>query len=106
MGACSFSNRVPKYGRTAAEAFRDTVADARYEYGHGGYTGTIAEKSGFRMITPATLTQKPDDFIESLLQSAFGERHIPGWNPFEDKWGDAGCLDDGDDWIFFGLASH
>jgi len=32
-------------GKTAQEAFDAAVAQARHEYGHGGYTGTIAEKS-------------------------------------------------------------
>jgi hypothetical protein len=39
-------------GRTADDAFRTAVSQAQWEYGHGGYTGTIAEKAsdGFVMI--------------------------------------------------------
>jgi hypothetical protein len=37
-------------GRTAGEAFSRAQDDARYEYGHGGYTGTIAEKDGYVLI--------------------------------------------------------
>lgn len=104
MGACDFANRCPKNGRTAKEAFSDAVDDARYYHGHGGYTGTIAEKRGFRMVTPKP-GETPSECHDRLLRAVCGEERTPGWNPFEDKWGDAGCLDDGDDWIFFGLAS-
>lgn len=31
-------------GKTFDEAFRAAVKQAQWEYGHGGYTGTIAEK--------------------------------------------------------------
>lgn len=48
MGACDFETR--SRGKTARDAFRVAVEDAQYESGHGGYTGTIAEKSGFVMI--------------------------------------------------------
>lgn len=48
MGSTSFSNTVE--GRTADEAFRKAVDHARHEHGHGGYTGTIAEKSDFVMV--------------------------------------------------------
>lgn len=45
MGATDFQTYA--YGKTAQEAFRAAQEHARYEYGHGGYTGTIAEKRGF-----------------------------------------------------------
>lgn len=45
MGATNFE--VIATGKTAREAFLSAVDDARYWNGHGGYTGTIAEKSGF-----------------------------------------------------------
>lgn len=48
MGACGFAN-VGK-GRSAEEVFRLLVDDAAHEHGHGGYTGTIAEKSDFRNV--------------------------------------------------------
>lgn len=48
MGACDFS--VIIHARTAEEAFDIAVQEAQYEHGHGGYTGTIAEKSDFVMI--------------------------------------------------------
>lgn len=37
-------------GKTSAEAYNTAVQEARYEAGSGGYTGTIAESRGHRMI--------------------------------------------------------
>lgn len=45
MGATNFE--VIATGKTAREAFLSAVDEARYWNGHGGYTGTIAEKPGF-----------------------------------------------------------
>ena len=45
MGATNFETIAT--GKTAREAFLNAVNDAYYWSGHGGYTGTIAEKPGF-----------------------------------------------------------
>ena len=50
MGATNFT--VTARGKTASEAFDYATENARYENGHGGYTGTIAEKRSFVMVTP------------------------------------------------------
>ena len=42
MGADTFTTSAK--GRTAEEAFRAAREDACHWHGHGGYTGTIAEK--------------------------------------------------------------
>lgn len=47
MGAEDFI--VSAKGKTAEKAFAAAQEEARYESGHGGYTGTIAEVSSFRM---------------------------------------------------------
>lgn len=44
MGATNFYTEAN--GATLSEAFQTAVDNAHYEYGHRGYTGTIAEKSG------------------------------------------------------------
>jgi hypothetical protein len=44
MGANGFDTIA--LGKTADEAFVNAVKDAQWEFGHGGYTGTIAEKHG------------------------------------------------------------
>ena len=45
MGASEFINVAE--GKTADEAFKKLVAQAQWEHGHGGYSGTIAEKQSF-----------------------------------------------------------
>ena len=98
MGACTF--RTISDGRTAKEAFVEAVREAQYEYGHGGYTGTIAEKSDFVMVA----TKEQDDaaahaYADSLLE--MGDPRI------SDKWGPAGCIPlAGEQWLFFGWASE
>lgn len=102
MGATDFYKY--QWGKTAQEAFDAARAAARWEYGHGGYTGTIAEKGEFAMIA------KPDDaepltFARSLIDA--DDRRVC------DKWGPAGCIDLGTDgahpgmrnYLFFGIAS-
>ena len=42
MGASEYMNIAQ--GKTAKEAFDKLVAQAQWEHGHGGYSGTIAEK--------------------------------------------------------------
>lgn len=97
MGADTFFT-VAK-GQTVAAAFTAAQQDARYEHGHGGYSGTIAEKRIFVMIQPAKLPRK----------EAFelAEKLIDDEDPrVADKWGPAGVIpiDDGS-FLFFGLAS-
>ncbi len=48
MGACDF--QTVAWGRTPEEAFRTAVDAAAWEYGHGGYSGTIAEKHAFNLF--------------------------------------------------------
>ncbi|ELZ01388.1 hypothetical protein [Natrialba aegyptia] len=48
MGAVSFEALA--FGKTADDAFRNAVEDAKHMHGHGGYTGTIVEKSSFEVI--------------------------------------------------------
>jgi hypothetical protein len=48
MGACEFA--IDNIGKTVAEAFDQPVESARFNYGHAGYTGTMAEKDGFVLI--------------------------------------------------------
>jgi len=60
MGACSFETTAT--GPTAEDAFRRATESAAWEYGHGGYTGTIAEKGAF------VLTTLPDGYtVETFI---------------------------------------
>lgn len=106
MGACEFSTTAK--GKTAKEAFRNAVEDARHEHGHGGYSGTIAEKHDFTMIAPPVtraecvsdmdFENKAQEFADSLLSN---DDHRVA-----DKWGPAGCIQiRSDTFLFFGVAS-
>jgi hypothetical protein len=101
MGAQTFMSRA--VGKTAREAFDAAVAEAQYDYGHRGYTGTIAEKDSFRMIDVPD-GESPSEFACRLMDED-DER-------IRDKWGPAGCVEvERDDkterkeFLFFGWAS-
>jgi len=84
MGADEFQNK--KSAKTAEEAFQLLVEQARHEDGNGGYTGTIAEKNGFRMEQPRK-DETPRDCVRRCIDDP---QH---WS--NDKWGDAACIDGG-----------
>lgn len=120
MGAQTFSTTAK--GRTAQAAFSAAVKSAGWEHGHGGYTGTIAEKSSFTLIRDSA-----EEVLKRLLKEPDAEKYYPriveglqrgdGWaiaralveigDPrIDDKWGAAGCIALGDgEWLFFGWAS-
>ena len=64
MGATSFSTIMR--GDTLDEAYRKATEDAYYWNGHGGYTGTIAEKSGCVLfdVPFGALPERDDDDYE------------------------------------------
>ncbi len=95
MGADQFTDRIEHDG-TAQEAFDKAVAYAQYEYGHRGYTGTIAEKREFVEI-PLPEGQDPHRYALDLI-STCDER-------INSKWGPAGCLAFEGGYLFFGWAS-
>lgn len=97
MGATEFMTKAK--GQTARAAFQAAVEEALYENGHGGYSGTIAEKQSFKVITVTEeFAARPEDFAERLLDE--NDKRIA------DKWGPAGCVDLGNgEWLFFGVAS-
>jgi hypothetical protein len=119
MGATTFTDA--QVGTTADEAFRAAVRGAQYEYGHGGYTGTIAEKSSFTFFGALPAGCSLDEVVELLLDTeacdydreagtftpnaearaaiAELERLFPGQaqrlaGAFPDKWGPAICFED------------
>ena len=93
---CIFSSKELS-GKNADEAFEKAVKRAQWERGHGGYTGTIAEKHEFVII------KKPVDVEASLIIYHMINDRDPR---IYDKWGPAGCIDLGDNkYCFFGWAS-
>lgn len=49
MGAIAFVTEMA--GATVQAAFGDAVRLAQYNHGHGGYSGTIAEKAAFKLFS-------------------------------------------------------
>jgi hypothetical protein len=97
MGAENFMNLVP--GTTAREAFATVTEQAAWESGHGGYTGTIAEKDSFTMVENKPLPKAEAVELADRLIDEEDER-------VDDKWGPAGCIPvEGGKWLFFGWAS-
>ena len=96
MGACEFT--CLGKGKTAQKAFNILVEEAQYDYGHAGYTGTIAEKDSFVMIDVPADCKTPIVYADKLL--ADDDKRI------SDKWGPAGCVQvSKNTWYFFGWAS-
>ena len=101
MGACTFYQIG--LGDNARDAFNEARQEAQYNFGHSGYSGTIAEKSSFVTIRVPNL-EKPTkreayDYADELISNSDPR--------IDDKWGDAGCIDLGDrEYLFFGWASE
>jgi hypothetical protein len=109
MGACDFTKRAK--GKTADEAFDAAVREAQYEHGHGGYTGTIAEKHSF-VLVPVPAGEDPRATARAVLD---GDESVPSLAPtvrryhsqVDDKWGPAGCVQTAPgEYLFFGWASE
>lgn len=105
MGSNEFT--IESYGETAEIAFKSAVAEAQYDYGHSGYTGSIAEKSEFVMMDGpymnGPLIEKKAYALVEQLMDADDER-------ITDKWGPAGCIEIQVEsgprrFLFFGWAS-
>jgi hypothetical protein len=95
MGAEVFITRAK--GASAKEAFDEAVRRAQHDWGHSGYTGSIAEKDTFTMIELPE-GQNAIGYAEKLLDE--GDERI------DDKWGPAGCIQEREGvFVFFGWAS-
>lgn len=111
MGASDFFVQAKRKDyKTVQEAFTACVEDARYEYGHGGYTGTIAEKSSFKRITSQVIKKasETEDPVTWENVDAIAS-DILDMDPYSDKWGPCWVIEvEGEDggWLFFGVASN
>ena len=99
MGANTFFTEAS--GKNAKEAFKLAVEDACYDYGHAGYTGSIAEKDSYVCI-PCPDGIDAYDYADQLIEE--GDPRI------DSKWGPAGCIllsegEEGNRYLFFGWAS-
>lgn len=101
MGAMTFFTTGS--GAGVRPAFLEARERAAWEHGHGGYTGTLAEKGEYVVIQAEPLP----------LQEAaeLGQKLIDEQDPrIDDKWGPAGAIAIGEGdtitgWLFFGWAS-
>jgi len=82
MGASEFFDYG--YGKTPDAAFSEARQRAEYDYGHAGYTGTMAEKDSFVMI-PLPPRKNPIKYAEKLMTDQDSR--------IDDKWGPAGCIE-------------
>lgn len=95
MGAQTFMQYG--HGKTAAIAFKTAVAQAQYDHGRAGYSGSLAEKHLFVEIA-LPVGRDANEFANSLIDA--GDPRI------DDKWGPAGCIKTAPDtYMFFGWAS-
>ena len=112
MGACSFNEhiRIPR-DATNEEAFRNAVSGTAHERGHGGYTGSLAEKNSFVFITRAKSRENANRIERALMETEplplYREEII---RLVDDKWGPAGAIRypidaKSDGMLFFGFAS-
>lgn len=105
MGAAQFTTIA--VGKDAKEAFASATSDARYMSGHGGYTGTIAEKSDFCLFTLrddigvrvsqianwALDYRGSDDSMRPEVPAALRGTVAAIGRGVMDKWGPAGCIE-------------
>jgi hypothetical protein len=102
MGASEFF--TTSSGENVLVAFRSAVEEAEYEYGHGGYTGTIAEKSEYKSASSEVFESR-EAATEFATQKMDDPEH---W--CNDKWGPAAYVsfkskDSKVKFLFFGRAS-
>lgn len=86
MGASTFS--TVSFAATASVAFRDATDNARYECGHGGYTGSIAEKYEFQTFTlPARVsTSKAYRWVSLFITAKYLKNDSTrSWNSDADR---------------------
>lgn len=114
MGSTTFTTRVQVTKTTSdADAFRMAHEQAKHEHGHGGYTGTLAEKNGFVLIARVKSEENARAIAEALIHH--GTNGILAYRReaidiVDDKWGPAGALRypidaKHDGVLFFGYAS-
>ena len=106
MGATSFW--VFGTGTCAIDAFYRLKDEALYEHGHGGYTGTIAEKEGIiEFDMPEKYKDRPQLFAQEIHDNCHdGALWKSRYEYVVDKWGPACCVQlDETTWLFFGTAS-
>ncbi len=108
MGATSFY--ASAYGKDVKEAFNAAVDQALYDYGHRGYTGSMAEKGSDGFVIAAKGVAE-DERTATKIASELNDDYGNSEHPWLDKWGPCGAiqfktgLKGRQGWLFFGYAS-
>ena len=94
MGACT--QRYVILAETDEEAqkqFNEIVEDCKYNYGHGGYSGTFAEKTELKIVHKNNGEYWTSDELEEYLEAD---------EKWDSKWGPAigGLIDKGKYYLF------
>jgi hypothetical protein len=89
MGATGFTTRAA--GTTIGEAFRAAVDQAYYWHGHGGYTGTIAEKNecveyDLPVLPPVTDDDAPAWMSDIVQRYANALNIDPRWDTEDSEY--------------------
>lgn len=95
MGATDFTHLVQH--SDAHRAFAMAVSEATHEHGHGGYSGTIAEKDGFAIIdrtvrSRAAAYRYVSDIVEASWQEDDDRFPADVTRIVNDKWGPAAAI--------------
>lgn len=84
MGAADFTQSFDH--PDVHSAFREAHGEAAFEHGHGGYSGTLAEKGEYVVIREAGKLSKQGAYaLANRLMEADDQR-------IDDKWGPAGAI--------------
>lgn len=83
MGGTTFDHYQD--GTKVEHAFAEAVTQARHEHGHGGYSGTMAEKTDCVVITRTPMSSAEAYALAEKLTEADDPR-------ISDKWGPAGAI--------------
>jgi hypothetical protein len=103
MGADTFIDI--ESGASMGEAFYSAVEQAQWDFGHAGYTGTIAEKGTYIDLTPKVADLSPDERLRAVHEDNW-DGLLGLWETVNDKWGPAGGIElEPGRYVFFGWAS-
>lgn len=87
MGATDDIRRFNGKESELPQMFRDLQDRLRYEHGHGGYTGTMAEAQGLTICTEKFSDEKAaNDWLQKKIEKFGPALAVRYGNPDENKW--------------------
>lgn len=118
MGATDFHNSAKADGQSIDTVFQRMVNNALHDYGHAGYSGTIAEKSGYHLVNVnpgfsifevigALCDDEYGEDGDNVLSAIFATKDDleVARELYADKWGPAIAVKIDGEYHFFGYAS-